>query len=66
VHWFASLQEARVMIDRWRVEYNTARPHGSLRGLTPEEFALKLAASPAAPVQPQGQEGKETAAVVTL
>jgi hypothetical protein len=25
-------------IEDWRKEYNTFRPHGSLSGLTPEEF----------------------------
>ena len=38
---FATLTEARAVIERWRVDYNTARPHGSLGQLTPEEFARK-------------------------
>ena len=34
---FGSLLEAQVVVEAWRIEYNTYRPHGSLRGLTPAE-----------------------------
>ncbi|MGH7281064.1 MAG: IS3 family transposase [Polyangiaceae bacterium] len=37
-NWFHSLQEARAVIEAWRDEYNTMRPHSSLGGLSPEEF----------------------------
>ncbi len=37
-HWFASLEEARQVIEAWRVDYNTKRPHGALKHLTPAEF----------------------------
>jgi putative transposase len=36
---FGSLAEARVLIEDWRNEYNTWRPHSSLGGLTPVEYA---------------------------
>jgi putative transposase len=36
-----SVLEAQVLIDDWRGEYNTYRPHQSLRYLTPAEFALR-------------------------
>lgn len=36
---FGTLLEARVIIEAWRVEYNTYRPHSSLGGLTPAEYA---------------------------
>jgi putative transposase len=66
-HWFVGLREARTIIEGWRIEYNTARPHGSLNDLTPEEFAITLeAASPATPVQPQDQEPEQPTAEVTL
>jgi putative transposase len=39
VEEFASLREARVVVEAWRIEYNTYRPHSSLGGLTPVEFA---------------------------
>jgi len=38
---FGSLLEAQVVIGQWRVEYNTERPHSSLRYQTPEEFAAR-------------------------
>jgi len=38
-HWFLSLAHARSVIEAWRVEYNTERPHSSLGNRTPEEFA---------------------------
>jgi putative transposase len=42
--WFWSIQEAQIIIERWQKEYNEERPHGSLGGLTPKQFALKLRA----------------------
>lgn len=41
MHWFASLQEAREVVEAWRVDYNRVRPHSALGYLTPEEFAEK-------------------------
>ena len=38
VHQFASLAEARAIIEAWRVDDNTRRPHSSLGHLTPSEF----------------------------
>ena len=32
---FYSLKEARVLIEKWRKEYNTIRPHSSLKGKPP-------------------------------
>jgi putative transposase len=40
-HWFASLEEAQQIIEAWRVDYNTERPHRSLGQQTP---AARLAA----------------------
>jgi putative transposase len=44
-HWFITMTQARQAIERWRVEYNTERPHSSLGDLTPEEFAGRGLAS---------------------
>jgi putative transposase len=41
-HEFLTLEEARDIIETWRVDYNTARPHGSLRNQTPQEFVQGL------------------------
>ena len=37
---FVSLHSAQKIIETWRQDYNTARPHSSLNDLTPEEFAV--------------------------
>jgi putative transposase len=39
-HWFASVAEAQAIIEAWRVDYNTVRPHSSLTGDTPAHFAI--------------------------
>jgi putative transposase len=36
---FSSLAQARRIINAWRIDYNTVRPHSSLGYLTPQEFA---------------------------
>jgi putative transposase len=38
-HWFLTMAHARYMIESWRKEYNTERPHSSLGDLPPEQFA---------------------------
>lgn len=40
-HWFESIDDAKIKIDAWRWDYNEHRPHRSLEGLTPREFAMK-------------------------
>jgi putative transposase len=47
-HWFISLQEAQEVIEEWREDYNSKRPHSSLGNQTPEEFAQKCALIPEA------------------
>ncbi len=39
VEEFGSLTEAQVLVEAWRIEYNTYRPHSALGGLTPTEYA---------------------------
>lgn len=38
---FRSLAHARALIAEWRDDYNRSRPHTSLGGLTPAEFAAR-------------------------
>jgi putative transposase len=45
-HWFASLEEARRIIEAWRVEYNTERPHRALGQQTPAAAAAAWATAP--------------------
>ena len=37
-HLFRSLAAARRIIEAWRRDYNTVRPHSSLGGMAPAEF----------------------------
>lgn len=41
-HWFTSLADARQIIEDWRQDYNTLRPHSSLGKLPPAVFAANL------------------------
>jgi putative transposase len=40
---FASLAEARVLIETWRRDYNNVRPHSAHGGLTPNEALSRTA-----------------------
>lgn len=40
-HWFLALDDMRSATETYRVRYNTYRPHGSLKYLTPAEFARR-------------------------
>jgi putative transposase len=40
-NWFLSLEDIRRTIEEWRIDYNENRPHSSLGGLTPREFAAQ-------------------------
>jgi putative transposase len=44
-NWFLSLKDAREIIENWRRDYNEARPHGSLAGLTPKEYVENIGKS---------------------
>ena len=43
-HWFLTLAHAQTVIEAWRIEYNSERPHSALRYLTPAQFAATHAA----------------------
>lgn len=65
--WFATVPEARRVIEAWRVDYNQARPHSALGYRTPEEFAAEQAALPALPPAPAGlREGWNQSRELTL
>ena len=42
-HWFLTLDDAREIIEDWRIDYNQVRPHSALGYLTPEQFAMGYA-----------------------
>ncbi len=37
-HWFLTLQEAQLVIEAWRREYNEDRTHSTIGDVTPQEF----------------------------
>ena len=38
-HWFVSMVDAQAVIEAWRLDYNTVRPHSALGDRTPDQFA---------------------------
>ena len=42
-HWFLNLEHARTIIEAWRKEYNEERPKRGLGGLTPSQYAKRIA-----------------------
>ena len=44
-NWFLTLEHARGIIEKWRIDYNSERPHSSLGYLTPEEFIRQESAT---------------------
>jgi putative transposase len=42
-HVFVSLDDARIKIEKRRIQYNRERPHSNLGNLTAEEFAAQAA-----------------------
>jgi putative transposase len=43
LEWFTDLQHARDIIENWRIDYNTFRPHSSLNNLSPQTWAQNQA-----------------------
>ena len=41
VNGFRGPEQAREVIEAWRIDYNEIRPHSTLGFLTPKEFAQK-------------------------
>lgn len=37
-HWFSSLEDAKIKIEFWRIDYNVQRPHSSLGDQTPRAY----------------------------
>ncbi len=41
LNWFRCIENAKRVIEEWRIDYNETRPHSSIGFLTPNEFADK-------------------------
>ena len=61
---FNTLAEAKVLIEQWRVHYNTVRPHSSL-GYRPPAPAVALSKVPALALPPN-PAGSATAIGITM
>jgi putative transposase len=63
-HWFHSVAEAQAIIEAWRVDYNTVRPHYSLQQQTPAAYvAAGAGLAPgwkACSAAPSGEIGRST------
>jgi putative transposase len=44
INWFMSVKHAKEVIESWRLDYNEVRPHSSLKGKSPKEYAEAAAA----------------------
>ena len=42
-NWFMSVSHARETIENWRLDYNEVKPHSSLKGRLPKEYAEAVA-----------------------
>lgn len=40
-NWFLSLKDAKMLIENWKEEYNSERPHSALGGKTPNELRME-------------------------
>jgi len=41
VNWFETLDEAKAIVEAWRMDYNESRPHMAHNGVSPGEFARR-------------------------
>lgn len=53
-NWFMTLEQAREIVEEWRVDYNTERPHSSLEYMTPEEFIQRDMSRESTPMGVEG------------
>ena len=65
-HLFGTLAEARLLIEDWRQDYNTLRPHSSLGGMPPSLYAaLRRQPQPVLAEPFQGLGGQARRAMLT-
>ena len=62
---FTSLTQARILVEEWRHDFNTERPHSSLGNLTPVIYAARNASDPQQPGALRSTTGFAPRAVAT-
>lgn len=62
---FFGLAEARYLVESWRVEYNTNRPHSALNYMTPIEFAACCSPSDSASLRLRANSTRACLAAAT-
>jgi putative transposase len=66
-HWFVSVADAKATIEAWRFDYNTVRPHSSLAGRTPDQFAkASVGARRLSPARPDEEDDDRKPEDLTL
>jgi putative transposase len=66
VELFSCLTEARVLIEDWRIDYNTHRPHSALGMMAPAAFAASLRQPTHLPTATAAEEGGEQRRVLPV
>ncbi len=64
--WFLDLGDAREIIEAWRIDCNTSRPHSALGYATPEEFASSLQGHAPGEMTTSAQNDRRASATRTL
>lgn len=57
MHWFVGLDEARQVLEDWRRDYNTTRPHSSLADRVPAAYVQQLLGLSSAAVEGDWLQG---------
>ena len=64
-HHFVAIDDARALIESWREDYNSIRPHTSLRGLSPEEFIRRVSSGSPSDTRASGADAQHKLTINT-